>query len=472
MTTSYPPGVQAQIERGQAMLAAEAARRSDMRGMRFDTIAVHGLYDMQAAIAQQGSINEPAYFAPAQHFENSDHMEAALAYLMPSWTYSRIANPTLHYLEETLALLEGYGTDSEVSACVAGSGMAAVFLATDLFLNLTRGPINIVASAKCYGGTFMLFSRYAAERGIDVRWVADPLDLNAWADRIDANTRFVFGEMPSNPGLAVFDVAALAEIAHAHDLPLIVDSTMATPALMRPIAHGADIVIHSLSKAMTSSGYAIGGAIVARHGIPSRVGDEGLRANVAMTIKGLSLRDHGPTLSPFAALMTLNDLRTLRSRVDLMSRNTHQVAQFLSTHPQVESVAYPGLAQDPGHAVAQRYLWLVDGDETGEAVNRYGHLLSFTVRGGVPAARAVFDGLKLIWRATDLGKTKSVATIPAISTHQQQGDSGRALAAVPGNAIRLSVGAEHPDDVIADLEQAFASLRGDNISTTPVAQPA
>ena len=457
MSTSYPPGVQAQIERGQAMLAAEAERRATMRRQRFDTIAVHGLYDMQAALMQHGSINEPAYFSPAQHFEHSDHMEAALAYLMPSWTYSRIANPTLHYLEETLALLEGYGVPAEVSACVAGSGMAATFLATDAFLNQAQatGPINIVASAKCYGGTFMLFSRYASERGIEIRWVADPLDLEAWASRIDAGTRFVFGEMPSNPGLAVFDIAALADIVHAHNLPLIVDSTVATPALLRPLAHGADIVVHSLSKAMTSSGFAIGGAIIARHDIPSRVGDDGLRANFAAAIKGLSLRDHGPTLSPFAALMTINDLRTLRVRVERMSRNALQVARFLSAHPGVESVAYPGLDNDPGHAVASRYLWLVDGDDLGQAVNRYGHLMSFAVKGGAAAARAVFDGLQLIWRATDLGKSKSVATIPAISTHQQQGDAGRELAAIPANAIRLSVGAEHPDDVIADLERAL-----------------
>ncbi len=458
MSTIYPPGVQAQIERGQALLAVEAERRTLMRGQRFDTIAVHGLYDMQAALMQHGSINEPAYFSPAQHFENSDHMEAALAYLMPSWTYARIANPTLHYLEETLALLEGYGVSGEVSACVMGSGMAAVFLATDAFLNQTHnpGPINLVASAKCYGGTFMLFSRYAAERGIDVRWVTDELDLNAWAKQIDAGTRFVFGEMPSNPGLGVFDIAGLAEIAHAHGIPLIVDSTVATPALLRPLAHGADIVVHSLSKAMTSSGFAIGGAIIARHNIPSRVGDDGLRANFAMAIKGLSLRDHGPTLSPFAALMTINDLRTLRGRVEHMSRHALHVARFLSEHPQVEAVSYPGLEGDPGHAVARRYMWLVDGGDDGLPVNCYGHLLSFTVKGGVAAARAAFDSLELIWRATDLGKSKSVATIPAISTHQQQGDTGRALAAVAAHAIRLSVGAEHPDDIMADLDRALA----------------
>jgi len=455
------------VARGQAMSADEAAQRAVMRRKRFDTIAVHGLYGMQAALANQGSILEPAYLSPAQHFENSDHMEAALAYLMPSWTYSRIANPTLHYLEETLALLEGYGYDGEVSACTTASGMAAVFMATNPFLaqdgglaggnGRHSGRMNIVVSAKCYGGTFMLFhQRYAAERGVELRWVRDPLDVTEWAARIDQHTRFVYGEMPSNPGLAVFDIAAVADLAHQAGVPLIIDSTVATPALMRPLLHGADIVVHSVSKSMASSGFAIAGAVIARHGLTSLVGPQELRDNFALYVKLLPFRDHGPALSPFNALMALNDLRTLRSRMDLLSRNTQRVAAFLEQHPAVEAVSYPGLANDAGHAVASQYMWLADGeDDYGQAVNRYGHLLAFTVRGGAMAARRVFDGMQMIWRATDLGRIKSVATIPAISTHQQQGEAGRSLADVPGNLIRLSVGAEHPDDVMADLDQAL-----------------
>ena len=465
-TPTYTPGVQAYIERGQAMMAAEAAQRARMRTKRFDTIAVHGLYNMEAALANQGSIIEPGYFATSQHFENADHMETALAYLMPAWAYARIANPTQHYLEETLALLEGYGYDGEVSATVAASGMAAIFMATNPFLmrkdaagdsRQGHDRMNIVASAKCYGGTFMLFSqRYAAERGVEVRWVRNPLDLAEWASQIDEETRFVFGEMPSNPGLGLFDVAALAELAHRHGLPLIVDSTVATPALLRPLCHGADIVVQSLSKTMCSSGMSIAGAVIARHDIPSRVGPDELRQNFALYVKLFPFRDHGPGLSPFNALMILNDLRTLRGKVDRMSRNSLQVANWLTQHPAVESVNYPGLPTFEGHAVAQRYLWLADGaDDYGAPVNRFGHLLSFTVKGGVAATRRVFDRFQMIWRATDLGRIKSVATIPAISTHQQQGETGRNLAQVPGNLIRLNVGAEHPLDVIEDLDQAL-----------------
>ena len=322
-TIADSPGVQEYVRRGAAMSAAEATQRTAMRGKRFDTIAVHGIYNMEAALANQGSIVEPGYFSTSQHFENSDHMETALAYKMPSWTYARIANPTQHYLEETLALLEGYGYDGEVSATVTASGMAAIFMATNPFLAQEssgtngHGParMNIVASAKCYGGTFMLFAeRYQKERGIEIRWVRNQLDLGEWASKIDAGTRLIFGEMPSNPGLGVFDIAALAEIAHTHDLPLIVDSTVATPALMRPLQHGADIVVQSLSKTMCSSGMAIAGAVIARHDIPSRVGPDELRANFALYVKLLPLRDHGPGLSPFSSLMILNDLRTLRAR--------------------------------------------------------------------------------------------------------------------------------------------------------------
>lgn len=469
MSTSptYTPGVQHYIKMGDAMTAQTNDQRMRMRRMRFDTIAVHGLYTMEAALTNQGSITEPAYLSPAQHFENSDHMEASLAYLMPSWTYSRIANPTIHYLEETLALLEGYGCDCETSACATASGMAAIFMATNPFLarqgaggngHGSGEKLNFVASARCYGGTFMLFSqRYAAERGVELRWVRDPLDLAEWESKIDRHTRFVYGEMPSNPGLAVFDIAAIAAMAHDQGIPLIIDATVATPALMRPLEHGADIIVHSVSKSMASSGFAIAGALIARHDLPSRVGPEEMRQNFATYVKLLPFRDHGPALSPFNALMAINDLRTLRTRMDVLSRNSMKIASFLAQHPAVEAVNYPGLESAPGHDVAQRYMWLADGEcDYGAPVNRYGHLLGFTVKAGAEATRRVFDNLQIVWRATDLGRIKSVATIPAISTHQQQGDAGRTLAAVPSNLIRLSVGAEHPDDLIADLDQALA----------------
>ncbi len=455
----HPPGVQAYIVRGQKMRADEAAQRTLMRSKKFDTIAVHGIYGLEAALANQGSINEPAYLSSAQHFENSDHMEAALAYLMPSWAYSRIANPTLHYLEETLALLEGYGFDGEVSCCATGSGMAAIFLATNPFLvdQTPKGPLNIVVSSKCYGGTFMLFNeRYAKERGIEVRWVKDPLDLREWESLVDDQTRFLFGEMPSNPTLAVFDICAVAQLAHRIGVPLIVDSTVATPALLRPLCLGADIVVHSVSKSMNAGGLAIAGAVIARHQIPSRVGPDEMRMNYALYLKLLPGRDFGPALSPLSALLILNDLHTLRSKLDLLSLNCMEVAHFLTQHSSVTAVYYPGLPSDIGYTVASRLMRLVDSeDSSGEALNRYGHLLSFRVKGGAAKTRLFFDRLQMVMRATDLGRIKSIATIPTISTHQQQGEQGRKLADIPADLVRLNVGGEHPQDIIEDLDQAL-----------------
>ena len=451
----YSPGVQAYIEQGRQMMEREQQQRQRMRRKSFDTIAVHGLYDMQAALGSQGAIIEPAFLATAQHFTDSDHMEAGLAYLMPAWTYARVANPTLHYLEETLALLEGYGFDGEVSAHLVGSGMAAVFLGTNPFLmnDLAHPRPNIVASARCYGGTFTLFTRYAAERGIDLRWVRDPLSLEEWAVKIDEETRLVFGEMPANPSLAVIDLEAVAGMAHAVNAPFIVDSTIATPALMRPLLHGADIVVHSVSKSMTASGFVIAGAVISRADIPSKVGPDELRQNYAMYVKGFPHRDMGPALNPLSALFTLNDLRTLRLRTEQTSRTAMLVAQFLGGCPAVESVQYPGLPGFPGHAVAAKYMRLVDAGEDDAA--RFAYLLSFNVRGGAAAARRVFDRLQMVWRATDLGRVKSVATIPMISTHQQISGSDRDVAGLQPNLIRLSVGLEHPQDIIADLEQAL-----------------
>ena len=442
-----------------------AEERRAIRACRFDTIAVHGLYSLAEALDfNQGAIIEPIYMSTSQGYRSSAEMEAALAYQIPSWGYARIGNPSLSYLEAVLAMLEGYGFAGETSAHLTASGMAAIFSATEPLLAIDpRAPAvapNFVASAHVYGGTFQLFAvRRMEERGIEVRWVADPNDLDAWAARIDAGTRFLYGELPSNPGLRFFDTRALADLAHRHELPLIVDSTVATPALFRPLEHGADIVVQSVSKTIAASGFAIAGAVIARHQLTSRFGSDAMRADFASYLKGLPNRDIGPNLSPLHAALALADVRTLRSKVDLFSRNALRVAEFLSAHPAVEGVEYLGLPNHPLHALAARDMWLVDAeydDLYGKPTNRFGHLLAFRVRGGASAARRVFDKLQRIWRATDLGRIKTVAAIPAISTHAQQGAAGRALAGIPDNLIRLAVGGEHPDDVIADLEQALA----------------
>jgi O-acetylhomoserine/O-acetylserine sulfhydrylase-like pyridoxal-dependent enzyme len=477
------PGVARYVAAAQEAGRRHAADLTAMRACRFDTMAVHGLYTMREALENnQGSIIEPVYLSSSQAYRDSDEMEAALSYQIPTWCYSRIANPSLYYLEQVLALLEGYGFDGETSCCSTSSGMAAIASATEPFLAVDeKNPgraMNFVSTCQVYGGTFQQFSvRRMKERGIECRWVVNSTDLSEWESKIDGDTRFLYGELPSNPGQAFFDLRAVAELAHAHGLPLIVDSTVATPALLRPIALGADIVVQSVTKTMTSSGFGIAGAVIARKNLVSRRGSEEMKADFATYLKLLPNRDHGPNLSPMNAILSLNDLRTLRSKVDLFSRSTLQVAEFLAGHRQVEQVHYLGLPSHPLHALASRYLFLVDSEHDAQyrcPMNRYGHLMSFCVKGGAVAARNVFDAMQRIWRATDLGRVKSVATIPAISTHQQQGEEGRTLAGIPMNLIRLCVGGEHPDDIIADLSQALdaaeAKVTVSMSSATPAGQ--
>jgi O-acetylhomoserine/O-acetylserine sulfhydrylase-like pyridoxal-dependent enzyme len=478
-TTS--PGVARYIAAAQEAGRRIAAERAAVRGCRFDTIAVHGLYTVREAIENnQGSIIEPVYLSSSQAYRDSDEMEAALSYQIPTWCYSRIANPSLYYLEQTLALLEAYDLEGDASCCTTSSGMAAIASATEPFLAVDPKdpgcPMNFVSTCQVYGGTFQQFSvRRMKERNIECRWVQNSADLSEWESKIDGNTRFLYGELPSNPGQAFFDLRAVAQLAHARGLPLIVDSTVATPALLRPLALGADIVVQSVTKTMTSSGFGIAGAVIARRNLVSRHVTEEVKADFATYLKLLPNRDHGPNLSPMNAILSLNDVRTLRSKMDLFSRSTMLVAEYLHGHRNIESVQYLGLPDHPLHALASRYLFLVDSEYDAQyrcPVNRYGHLMSFCVKGGAAAARKMFDALQRIWRATDLGRVKSVATIPAISTHQQQGEEGRSLAGIPMNLIRLCVGGEHPDDIIADLAQALEAMEGKVTVSMPAAVPA
>ncbi len=462
----YTPGVKKYIQEAEKLLARKKRSLERVKKFKFDTIAVHGLYTVEEAIGlNQGAVIEPLFLSTAQAYRDSDELEAALAYLIPTWCYTRFANPTTYYLEWVLALLEGYQTGCDTSCLVTASGMSALMLAVDCFLvKQKKSPekMNFVSSIQIYGGTFQHFSvRKMKERGIEVRWVHHPEDLEEWESKIDENTRFLFSEAPSNPQLSFCDVKALADLAHSWDIPFIIDSTCATPALMRPLAYGADIVIHSLTKSITASGLAMGGALISRKPIVTKIKNDNplFKKSFAEYVKFLPFRDTGPSASPMNAFLALNDLRTLRSRMDLLSRNSEQVAEFLKQHGRVYQVDYLGMESFIYHPLAKKYMKLVDSDDgKGNEINRYGHLLSFRVDGPPQNARKVFDRFKLIMRAGDLGRIKSIATIPAISTHLQQGEEARASADVPPQMIRLCVGAENPDDVIADLKQALNSL--------------
>lgn len=462
----YGPGVHKYVEQAAKLIAEREADLVRMKTMKFDTLTVHGLYSMDEALNRnQGAIIEPLYLASSQAYRDADELEAALGYLVPTWCYTRIANPTTYYLEWMLALLEGYRTGVDTSCLVTASGMSAIMSAVDPFLVKQKdGPerINFVSSIQVYGGTFQHFAvRKMKERGIECRWVLHPEDMEEWRSKIDEDTRFLYMEAPSNPQQSFCDIKALADLAHSRGIPVIFDATCATPALMRPIAHGVDVVVHSLTKSITSGGLAIGGALISRKPIVTKVRNDNSRfkESFAEYVKFWPYRDNGPSPSPFNALFALNDLRTLRSKMDLVSRNCQKVAEFLSTHPKVYQVDYLGLPSYHLHPVAKKYMKLVDsGDGPGNEVNRYGHLMGFRVDGPPANARKAFDAFKLIYRATDLGRIKSIATIPAISTHFQQGEEARRMADIPPQLIRLCVGGEDPDDIIADLDQALKTI--------------
>ncbi|RKY84316.1 O-acetylhomoserine aminocarboxypropyltransferase/cysteine synthase [candidate division KSB1 bacterium] len=464
--SNYSPGVQKYIEIGDKIKQKQRHLIESRKKLKFDTIAVHGLYSIEEALENnQGAVIEPLYLSTSQAYRDADEMEAALAYLMPTWSYTRIANPTTYYLEWTLALLEGYQTGCDTSCVITSSGMSAITSAIDPFIVKQKSgeeKINIVATCQVYGGTFQLFTvRKMQERGVEIRWILHPDDMDEWKSKIDENTRLLYGEAPSNPQQSFFDIEEVAKIAHQFEIPLILDSTCATPALMRPIQYGADIVVHSTTKSLTTGGLAVGGAILSKKPITTKIKNDNplFKENFAEYVKFLPYRDNGPAASPFNALMTLNDLRTLRLKMDFLSRNTMKVAEFLQSHPAVYQVDYLGLESHPLHKIAKKYMKLVDSDDgKGNPVNRYGHLMSFRIDGPPENARKVLNSFKIIWRATDLGRIKSLATIPAISTHQQQGEEARQMADIPPQLIRLCVGAEHYEDIIADLEQALSKI--------------
>ncbi len=239
---------------------------------RFTTLAISGAYDHAESAHHIGALSESAHLATAQSFPSMEAMLAATAENGDGWVYTRRGNPTVRLLEHTVAALEGYRVDAAVSATLTATGMGAITLATMPLLSAAAGDKpNIVASPQCYGSTTMVFDkRYGQERGVDVRWVGDPLNVEDWARHIDGETRFLYAEVPSNPTVQLVDIPALSELAREAGIPLIIDATLATPVLMRPLALGADIVVHSLTKAAGASGRSMGGAVIARHGLELR----------------------------------------------------------------------------------------------------------------------------------------------------------------------------------------------------------
>jgi O-acetylhomoserine (thiol)-lyase len=424
---------------------------SDQPTYRPETLAVHAGQTPDPATKARAV---PIYATTSYVFDNADHAARLFALEQPGNIYTRIMNPTNAVFEERVAALEG-----GVGALAVASGQAAETLT---ILNLARAGDNIVSSASLYGGTWNLFAWTLPKLGITTRFV-DGSDPAAIAAAIDANTKAVYLETIGNPRLDVPDIAAIADVAHARGIPLVVDNTFA-PLLCRPIEHGADIVVHSATKWIGGHGTSIGGVVVdggtfdwagsgrfpdfvepdpSYHGV-SYTGAMGrLAFIVKLRVQGL--RDLGAALSPFNAFLFLQGLETLPLRIARHSENALAVARWLEAHPAVTWVSYPGLASHPSHRNAARYLQ-----------GGFGGIVTFGIRGGREAGRRLIDNVKLISLLANVGDAKSLIIHPATTTHQQLSDEEQVATGTTPDLIRLSVGIEHVDDIVADLEQALA----------------
>ena len=400
----------------------------------------------------------PIYATTSYVFHDADHAARLFALQEFGNIYTRIMNPTTDVFEQRIAALEG-----GVGALGVASGMAAEMLA---IVNLARAGDNIVSSLSLYGGTYNLLAYTLPRLGIETRFV-DGSDPANFAAAIDDHTRALLVETIGNPRLDVPDIAGIAEVAHANGLPLMVDNTFA-PLLCRPIEHGADIVIHSATKWIGGHGTAIGGVVVdggkfdwaASPRFPELVEPDptyhGVRyvesfgaAAYILKLRVQLLRDLGPALSPFNAFLFIQGLETLPVRIARHCENTLAVARWLESHPAVTWVSYPGLPSHRSHANARRYLQ-----------GGFGGIITFGVQGGREAGRRLIDSVKLFSLLANVGDAKSLIIHPSSTTHQQMSDEEQERSGVTPDLIRLSIGLEHVDDIIADLEQALAAAAG------------
>ncbi|HEX4081165.1 MAG TPA: O-acetylhomoserine aminocarboxypropyltransferase/cysteine synthase family protein [Rhizomicrobium sp.] len=434
--------------------------------MRDDTIAIHAGYDTDPATK---SVAVPIYQTVAYEFDSADHGAALFDLEVPGNIYSRLGNPTVAVLEQRVAALEG----GKGALCV-GSGMAAIHYA---IVNIAPAGSNIVSLPQLYGATYTLFEHVLRSQGIDVRFAASDAAADV-EDLIDDQTKAVFCESIGNPAANVADIEALARVAHAHGVPLIVDNTIATPILLKPIRFGADIVVHSLTKFFGGHGTTMGGAIVdsgrfpwtqhrarfpmltepepAYHGVvySKQYGDTAYVARCRTVCQ----RNTGSVLSPLAAFLLLQGTETLSLRMERHIENTARVAEFLKSDPRVDWCRYLGERDDPYHALAKKYL-----------SGRGPAFLTFGVKGGCQAGKRFYDALKLFKRLVNIGDAKSLACHPASTTHRQLTKEELARVGVRPEMIRLAIGIEHIDDILADLDQALDAAAADAVLRPRVA---
>ena len=423
--------------------------------MKFETQAIHaGFKDDPTTNA----VAVPIYQTTSYSFRDTQHGADLFNLAEPGNIYTRIMNPTSDVLEQRIAQLEG-----GIGALAMASGMAAI---TAAIQTVARAGDNIVSVSQLYGGTYNFFAHSLPNQGIEVR-MAPGEDIAALEALIDDNTKALFCESIGNPAGNIVDLQALSDVAHKHGVPVIVDNTVASPILCRPFEHGADIVIHSLTKYIGGHGTTVGGIIVdsgkfpwkdnprfpafnepdpSYHGVvyAEALGEAAFigRARV------VPLRNMGAAISPFNAFLILQGLETLALRMERHTQNALSVAEFLSAHDAVEWVNYAGLESDQYHQLAKKY---VGGKPSG--------ILSFGIKGGEAAGAQFIDALQLIKRLVNIGDAKSLACHPASTTHRQLNDEELKTAGTSREMVRISVGIEHIDDIIADIDQALAAVK-------------
>lgn len=420
------------------------------RAFGFATRALHA---GQRPDSETGARAVPIYQTTSYVFEDTAHAAALFNLQRFGNIYTRIMNPTTGAFEERMAALE-----RGVGALALASGQAAQFIA---MVSLCQAGDEIVASKTLYGGTYTQFDVSFRRLGVQTTFV-DPENPENFRRAITPRTRFLYGETIGNPRMNVFDIAAVAAVAHDHNLPLVIDNTFASPYLCRPIEHGADIVVHSATKFIGGHGTSIGGVIVDSGRFPWEKGPfpqlvepspgyHGIRfretfGDLAFIIKARveGLRDLGPALSPFNSFLFLQGLETLKLRMRAHSENALAVAQFLEKHERVAWVNYPGLASSPYRTLADRYL--PDGQ---------GAVLTFGIRGGLEAGKKFIDSMHLFSHLANVGDAKSLVIHPASTTHQQLSEEERVDGGITEDLIRLSIGIEDLDDILWDLDQAL-----------------
>ena len=427
--------------------------------MKIETLAVHAGY---APDPTTKSAAVPIYQTVAYAFDNAQHGADLFDLKVPGNIYTRIMNPTQDILEKRVAALEG-----GIAALAVASGMAAITYAIQ---TIAESGDNIISASQLYGGTYNLLAHTLPQMGIETRF-ADARKPETFAALIDKRTKAIFCESIGNPLGNVTDFAALAKVAHAHGIPLIVDNTVPSPYLCRPFEHGADIVVHSLTKYMGGHGTSVGGAIVDSGKFPwaehkerfKRLNEPDVSYHGVVYTEALGpaafigrarvvpLRNMGACISPMNAFLLLQGIETLALRMDRICDNTLAIAKYLQKHPKVDWVNYAGLPDHADHALVKKYM-------SGKASGILSFGLKHTDADPRAAGARVLDAFKLFTRLVNIGDAKSLATHPASTTHRQLNPAELAKAGVSEDMVRLSVGIEHIDDLLADLDQAFAAV--------------